>query len=268
MEYARALDRPIISHAEDLSLSDGGVMNEGALSLRMGLKGIPSESEELGVVRDILLSGRTRCRLHVCHVSTASAVAAIRRAKADGVPVTAEAAPHHFTLTEEAVVGYRTAAKMNPPLRTGDDVDAVIAGLRDGTLDAIATDHAPHTAEEKEAEFDRAPFGIIGLETAIALTVTELVRPGHLDLAGVVEKLSAAPRRILRLESGALVEGAVADITVWNPDAEWVVTLDEIHSRSSNTPFMDRSLVGRSALTVAQGKVTHWRETLAPLSGS
>lgn len=266
MEYARALDRPIISHAEDLTLSDGGVMNEGVLSVRMGLKGIPAESEELGVVRDILLSSRTGCRLHICHVSTAGAVEAIRRAKARGVPVTAEAAPHHFTLTEESVIGYRTAAKMNPPLRTGADVEAVIAGLRDGTLDAIATDHAPHTAEEKEAEFDRAPFGIVGLETAIGLTVSELVRPGHLTAEDVVTKLSLAPRRIFGLEPAPVTAGERADLTVWNPDARWVVASEELHSRSCNTPFIGRSLVGRSVLTVAGGKVTHWRESLAPLA--
>jgi dihydroorotase len=266
MEYARALDRPIISHAEDLSLSDGGVMNEGALSVRMGLKGIPAESEELGVVRDILLSLRTGCRLHICHVSTAGAVDAIRRAKARGVPVTGEAAPHHFTLTEESVIGYRTAAKMNPPLRTGEDVEAVIAGLVDGTLDAIATDHAPHTAEEKEAEFDRAPFGIVGLETAIGLTVSELVEPGHLTLEGAVEKLSEAPRRILGLDAAAVEVDRRADLTVWNPSARWVVSPEEMLSRSCNTPFLGRTLVGRSVLTVADGKVTHWRESLAPLS--
>lgn len=266
MEYAQALDRPIISHAEDLSLSDGGVMNEGLLSVRMGLRGIPAESEELGVVRDVLLSRRTRCRLHICHVSTAAAVAAIRRAKSEGIPVTAEATPHHFTLTEESVIGYRTSAKMNPPLRTGSDVEAIIRGLADGTLDAIATDHAPHTAEEKEAEFDRAPFGIIGLETAIGLTVTELVGPGHLTHADVVQKLSEAPRRILGIAPARVRDGERADLTVWNPDVRWVVSLEEIESRSANTPFLDRALVGRSVLTVADGKVTHWRDALAPAS--
>jgi len=264
MEYASALDRPIISHAEDRSLSGDGVMNEGELSIRMGLKGIPTESEVLGVVRDILLAQRTRCRLHICHVSTAGAVEAIRRAKADGVAVTGEATPHHFTLTEEEVTGYNTHAKMNPPLRSGADVEGVIEGLRDGTLDVIATDHAPHTPEEKEAEFDRAPFGILGLETALGLTVTQLVSTGYLDLGAIVTKFSVNPRRILGVGGEVIELGRVADLTVWNPEATWVVSKDDIYSRSANTPFLGRELTGRTALTVSDGKVTHWRHELAP----
>ncbi len=260
MEYAASLDRPIISHAEDLSLSDGGVMNEGALSLRLGLKGVPGEAEELGVVRDILVSRLTGCALHICHVSTRGSVEAIRRAKTRGVRVTAEATPHHFTLTEDAVIGYRTDAKMNPPLRTADDVAAVIEGLADGTLDAIATDHAPHTPEEKEAEFDRAPFGILGLETALGLTVTELMERGVLSEADVVRKLSIHPRRILGLGGDRLAIDESCSVTVWNPTLGWVVSPEDVFSRSSNTPFYGRSLRGRAILTVVNGKVTFARE--------
>lgn len=263
MEYAAAVGRPIIVHAEDVTLSAGGVMNEGTLSLKLGLKGIPAESEELGVLRDLLLAARTKCPLHVCHVSTRGAVEAIRRAKAEGVRVTAEATPHHFCLTEEAVIGYRTDAKMNPPLRRAADVDAVVAGLADGTLDAIATDHAPHTGEEKEAEFDRAPFGIIGLETALGLTVTELLRKRVLDAEGVVRRMCVAPRRILGLPGDRIVVGDVCDVTVWNPKTPWVVSTAEFGSRSFNSPFIGRELVGRAMMTIARGKVTHCREELA-----
>lgn len=264
MEYAAALDRPIISHSEDLSLSAGGVMNEGRLSLRLGLRGIPSEAETLGVLRDLLLAGKTGCRLHICHVSTRGAVEAIRRAKQDGVRVTAEATPHHFTLTDEAVDGYNTNAKMNPPLRSADDVQAVIEGLRDGSLDAIATDHAPHTAEEKEAEFDRAPFGIIGLETALGLSVQALVRPGRLSAGDLVRKLAVNPRRILGLPGQRLEVDRVADLTVWNPDVRWRVSPEDLHSRSANTPFLGVELTGRAVMTVSQGKVTFWRDCLVP----
>jgi dihydroorotase len=262
MEYAAALSRPILSHSEDLSLSAGGVMNEGCLSLRLGLKGIPREAEELGVFRDLLLARKTGCHLHVCHVSTRGSVEAIRRAKQDGVRVTAEAAPHHFTLTEEAVDGYRTNAKMNPPLRTDDDVHALLDGLVDGTLDAIATDHAPHTGEEKEAEFDRAPFGIIGLETALGLSVSALVRPGLLSEGELVRKLSVNPRRILGLSGYRLELGEPAELTVWNPDLRWRVSPEDIESRSANTPFLGSELTGRSVLTVSKGKVTFWRDSL------
>jgi len=265
MEYAAALGRPIICHSEDMALSAGGVMNEGALSLRLGLRGIPREAEELGTIRDVTLARLTGCPTHICHVSTKGSVEAIRRAKADGAPVTGEAAPHHFTLTEESVIGYRTDAKMNPPLRTGEDVDAVIAGLRDGTLEVIATDHAPHTAEEKEAEFDRAPFGILGLETAIGLSVTQLLVPGHIDAAGLVHRLAVMPRRILGLGGTSIAVDETADLTIWNPSTSWVVQKEDLFSRSANSPFLGRELTGRASLTVSAGKVTFWREHLAPL---
>jgi dihydroorotase len=264
MEYAAALDRPIISHSEELSLSAGGVMNEGRLSLRLGLRGIPAEAETLGVLRDLLLARKTGCRLHVCHVSTRGAVEAIRRAKEEGVHVTAEATPHHFTLTDDAVDGYDTNAKMNPPLRTPSDVQAVIEGLLDGTLDAIATDHAPHTGEEKEAEFDRAPFGIIGLETALGLSVQALLGPGRLSAGDLVKKLAVNPRRILGLPGRSLELGRLADLTVWNPDVRWRVSPQDLHSRSANTPFLGTELTGRAVVTVSQGKVTFWRDCLVP----
>ncbi len=263
MEYAAALGVPIFSHAEDRTLAAGGVMNEGELSIRMGLKGIPSESEDVAVVRDILLARRTSCRLHICHVSTAGAVDAIRRAKAEGLAITAEATPHHFSLTEAAVTGYRTDAKVNPPLRGETDRQAVVTGLADGTIDAIATDHAPHTAEEKEAEFDRAPFGLIGLETALSLAVTELVEPGHLSYADLVGLMCVNPRTVIGIAGRTIRENAVADLTVWNPKATWVVSRDELASLAANTPFLGRRLTGRAALSVSNGKVTHWREPLA-----
>jgi dihydroorotase len=264
MEYAAALGRPIVCHAEDLSLAANGVMNEGALSLRLGLRGIPREAEELGTIRDVTLARLTGCPTHICHVSTVGGVAAIRRARAEGAPVTGEAAPHHFTLTEERVIGYRTDAKMNPPLRTGEDVDAVIEGLRDGTLEVIATDHAPHTAEEKEAEFDRAPFGILGLETALGLAVSQLLVPGHLSAADLVRKLSVAPRRILGVGGGTIAVDETADLTVWNPGTSWVVSREDLFSRSANSPFLGMELTGRASITISAGKVTFWRESLAP----
>ncbi len=266
MEYACALGVPIFSHSEDAVLTAGGVMNEGELSVRMGLKGMPREAEVVGVTRDILLAALTGCHLHVCHVSTAGAVDAIRRAKASGIRVTAEGAPHHFILTEKNVIGYQTNAKMSPPLRTETDRQAIIDGLVDGTLDAIATDHAPHTDEEKEAEFDRAPFGIIGLETAVGLSVTALVESGLLTPADLVRRMSVSPREILRLGGRKIREDETAELTVWNPKRTWVVSKGELSSRSSNTPFLGRSLTGRAVLSVSGGKVTHWRDQLAAIS--
>jgi dihydroorotase len=250
LEYARAFDLPAISHAEDLRLSAGGVMNEGLVSCRLGLAGIPAVAEESGVFRDVRLAGLTGARLHLAHVSTAGAVEIVRRAKGRGLRVTAETAPHYFTLTEEAVIGYRTEAKMNPPLRTQADVEAVRQGLSDGTLDAVATDHAPQSSLEK---FDQAAFGIVGLETALPLTLA-LVRQKVLSLAQALACLSTHPARILGLEGGSLAPGMVADVTLIDLDHEWVVRAENFRSLSRNTPFEGFKVQGRAVMTLLAGR--------------
>jgi dihydroorotase len=260
LEYARLTDVPVISHCEETSLSQGGHMHEGAVSTRLGIKGIPAASEDIGVARDVRLAEITGGRLHVCHVSTARSVEVIREAKARGVRVTAEATPHHFTLTDEACEGFDANTKMNPPLRSEEDRAAVIQGLIDGTLDAIATDHAPHAEREKLVEFDRAPFGIIGLETSLALAITSLVVPGHLDLPALVRLMSTAPATILGLEAGTLKKGAPADIVVFDPNTSWTFEREDIRSKSQNTPFLGYSLTGRVLLTIREGKIVHERK--------
>jgi len=260
LEYARLTDVPVISHCEETSLSQGGHMHEGAVSTRLGIKGIPAASEDIGVARDVRLAEITGGRLHVCHVSTARSIEVIREAKARGVRVTAEATPHHFTLTDEACEGFDANTKMNPPLRSEEDRAAVIQGLIDGTLDAIATDHAPHAEREKLVEFDRAPFGIIGLETSLALAITSLVVPGHLDLPALVRLMSTAPATILGLEAGTLKKGAPADIVVFDPNTSWTFEREDIRSKSQNTPFLGYSLTGRVLLTIREGKIVHERK--------
>lgn len=235
-------------------------MHEGAVSTRLGIKGIPAASEDIGVARDVRLAEITGGRLHVCHVSTTRSVEVIREAKARGVRVTAEATPHHFTLTDEACEGFDANTKMNPPLRSEEDRAAVIQGLIDGTLDAIATDHAPHAEREKLVEFDRAPFGIIGLETSLALAITSLVVPGHLDLPALVRLMSTAPAAILCLDAGTLKKGAQADIVVFDPNMAWTFEREDIRSKSQNTPFLGYSLTGRVLLTIRDGKVVHERK--------
>lgn len=266
MEYARMLHRGVTLHSEDQSLSAGGVMNEGEISALLGLRGIPNAAEDVAVARNIELCRLTGCRLHLCHVSTAGAVELVRRAKRDGLPVTAEACPHHFTLTEEACLGYNTFAKMNPPLRTARDVAAVIEGLADGTLDCIATDHAPHAPQEKECEFDRALFGIVGLETAVPLTLDRLVRRGALTLAQAIERLTLGPARVLlgdgvRLAPGidplmgTLRPGAPADVTVLDLDRTVRIEAERLFSRSKNSPFLGWELTGAPVTTIVGGKV-------------
>ncbi|MEW5866764.1 MAG: dihydroorotase [Bacillota bacterium] len=257
MDYASMFGIPVISHAEDTRLSAGGVMNEGLWSTRLGLPGIPAASEEIMVARDICLAELTGARLHIAHVSAAGSVDLVRRAKEKGISVTCEAAPHHFALTDEAVAGYDTNTKVSPPLRTGRDVEAVREGLADGTIDAIASDHAPHTAEEKEVEYELAAFGIIGLETSLALSITELVRPGILTMGQLVERMSYAPARILRLDWPGIAPGAVANITVLDPDHEFVVDPDEFASKSRNTPYAGRHLWGRVLATIVGGKIVY-----------
>lgn len=257
LEYSAMFNLPVIAHEEDRALAADGVMNEGPTAFRLGLKGVPAAAEEAMVARDIALLERTGGRLHVAHVSTAGTVELVRRAKARGLAVTAEATPHHFTLTEEAVGDYDTNAKMNPPLRTAADVAAVIAGLCDGTIDAIATDHAPHHRDEKELEFDCAAHGIIGLETALPLSLA-LVREHGMPPETLVRVLSANPARILNVPGGSLLPGQVADVTIIDPDREWTLELGALQSRSRNTPFAGWPLRGAARATIVGGRV-RWR---------
>ncbi|MCY4046711.1 MAG: dihydroorotase [Candidatus Dadabacteria bacterium] len=254
MEYAKPFGVPVISHCEDMSLSADGVMNEGYVSNLMGLRGIPAESEEICVSRDITLSRLTGAPLHIAHVSAAGSVAAVRRAKKEGVRVTAEATPHHFTLSDEAVRGYKTNAKMNPPLRTQKDINAIWKGLADGTIDAIATDHAPHSHDEKNVEFDKAPFGIVGLETALSLSL-RLVDEGVLSLSGMVEKMSTVPALILGTGGGMLKEGAPADVVVFDPEEERVINAEGFYSKGRSTPFDGWKMKGVVKWTIVGGVV-------------
>jgi dihydroorotase len=257
MEYSRMLDLPVLTHCQDTSLTGDGAMNEGYTATVLGIKGMPREAYEAHVARNILLSLLTGCRLHVLHVSTAREVELIRWGKKQGAPVTAETAPHYWCLTDDACRGYDTNAKMNPPLRTEADLPAIIAGLQDGTLDVIATDHAPHAGYEKQVEFASAPFGIAGLETSLALGITHLVRPGHLSLADLVRRMSTEPARILRLNAGTLSVGAPADVTVIDTEAEWTVEPEHFVSKGRNTPFGGHTLVGRAARTIVNGEVVY-----------
>ncbi len=254
MEYSKIFDLLVISHCEDNTLSGKGVMNEGAVSTELGLRGIPRAAEEVMTARDILLAELTGARLHIAHVSTAGSVRLIREAKSRGVKVTAETCPHYFSLTEDAARGYNTMAKMNPPLRTADDVAAVKQGLRDGTLDVIATDHAPHALDEKSGEFDYAPFGIVGLETALGLTL-RLVEEGVLSIAEAIRKLASNPASILKMGKGTLAAGSDADITIIDPRLEWTVDASQFKSKSKNTPFSGWKLKGRAVQTIVGGKL-------------
>lgn len=260
LEYARTFGIPVADHCEEPTLSAGGVMHEGTVATRLGLKGIPAAAEEIMVARDLLLAELTGGHVHLCHMSTRGSVELIRRAKERGVRVTAEACPHHFTLTHDACVGYDTNAKMNPPLREDADRAAIRAALKDGTIDAIVTDHAPHHYDAKEREFDDAPNGIIGLETSLGLAITELVRTGLLTLSDLVARMSAVPARIFGLPGGTLAPGTPADVVVFDPDVEWIVRPEEFHSRSRNTPFAGRRLFGRATTTVVRGQVVFQRE--------
>lgn len=291
MQYAKDFDLPVIDHCEDKSLSSGGVMHEGRVSLRLGLKGMPALAEDIDAVRDILLARDTGARVHIAHVSTKGAVEAVRRAKAEGLNVTCEVAPHHFTFTDEAVElgpqrpheprfdannarggfggaaddadlgarapsAYDTNTKMAPPLRSREHLEAVIEGLRDGTIDAIATDHAPHHADEKSLEYDRAPFGITGLETAIGLAFNELVQKGVIGLARLVELCSTNPARIFKLAGrGTLVPGSIADVTIIDPDLEWTYTNAESRSKSRNSPYDGWRFRGAAVATIVGGKI-------------
>lgn len=254
MEYAKMYDKPVIEHCEDETLA-GGAMHEGITSTKLGLPGIPSIAEELTVSRDIMMAEMTGARVHIAHISTAKAVQLVREGKVKGIKVTAEVAPHHFTLTDEAVMTYDTNAKMNPPLRTKEDVQAMITGLQDGTIDVIATDHAPHSPEEKEMEFEYAPNGILGLETAIGLVCTELVHKEHLTLADMVIKMSVNPRKILNLTVPAIKTGEEANLTILNPDHEWKVDIKKFKSKSRNSPFDGFSLKGKSLGVINKNRI-------------
>ncbi len=245
LEYASMIKKPIIQHAEDLNLTKGGVMHEGFVSTSLGMQAMPGIAEEIMVARDICLTEYCGAQYHVAHLSTAGSVELVRTAKKKHLMVSCEVTPHHFTLTDEAVRSFDTNTKMNPPLRTGGDVEAIKEGLRDGTIDCIATDHAPHSFDEKQVEFAYAPFGIVGLETAVGLAITELVEPKIVSMADLVSKFSLNPRSILRLPGISVQEGESANLTFIDPSAEWVVDIEQFKSRSRNSPFAGKRLRGK-----------------------
>ncbi len=256
LEYASAFDMPVISHCEDRSLSPGGLMHEGFVSTQLGLPGIPGIAEDIMVARDIALARFTRTRLHIAHVSTAGSVQAVREAKAAGVSVTAETAPHYFTLTDEALRGFSTHFKMYPPLRGADDLEAIKEGLRDGTIDAIASDHAPHSSVEKDVEFVYAANGIIGLETSLSVCL-KLVHEGILTIQQLIEKMSVQPARILKIPKGSLAPGCDADITVIDLDKVWTVDAGTFRSKGRNCPFHGWDLTGKAIMTIVGGDVKY-----------
>jgi dihydroorotase len=258
LDYSRTFDLPVIDHCEDKALTEGGQMNEGVISTRLGLRGIPSAAEEIMVARDLALAELTGGRLHIAHVTTESSVELIRRAKEKGIKVSAEVTPHHLTLTEERVIGYDTNAKVNPPLRTKQDIKALIQGLKDNTIDIIATDHAPHTEADKLGEFDLAPFGISGFETALG-SLMSLVHGGELSLITLIAKLTDAARIIGNKygKLGTLAIGAPADVTIFDPNLEWVVDIKDFASKGKNTPLAGERLKGKVMATIYQGKLVY-----------
>jgi len=257
LEYADMCDLVYMAHCEDGTICKDGVMNEGYMSTKLGLPGMPKAMEEIAIERNIRLAAVTGAHIHIQHVTTADGIDIIRRAKARGIRVTCETAPHYWTLTDERVEGFDTNAKMNPPLREAVDVAAIKAGLADGTIDCIATDHAPHAFTEKDVEFQFAPFGIIGLETSLALTISELVDPGIISLEQAIKLMTCAPANVLGLPVGYIKEGGPADITIFDPKAEWTVEPDDFASRSRNTPFKGRKVRGLVKTTICAGKVVY-----------
>jgi len=261
LEYCKSLEIPVFVHAEDKRLADGGSMNEGFPATVMGIKGIPNAAESVMVMRDIALAELTGARVHFCHMSTAQSIEAIRAAKAKGVPVTCETAPHYFTLTDADIPPYDTHFKMNPPLRSEKDRQAIIEGLADGTIDMIATDHAPHAEDEKQVEFDQAAFGIVGLETSLALSL-DLVAQGHLTLVQLVEKMAKAPANLVGINND-IVPGNPADLTLIDMDAGWTVDPNTFVSKGGNTPFAGRRLTGAAALTIVDGRIVYTRDSMS-----
>jgi dihydroorotase len=259
LEYAKVFGIPVADHCEDVSLAHGGAMHEGIVSMRLGLKGIPAAAEEIQVARDCILAELTGGHVHLCHMSTRGSVDLIRRAKEKGLKVTAEAAPHHFTLTHERVEGYDTNAKMNPPLREDADREAIRQAVKDGTIDCIATDHAPHHYDAKEREFDDAPNGILGLETALGLAMRELVKPGILTLPEMIYRMSTRPAQVFNLTGGTLATGAPADVVVFDPTAKWMVDAGHFCSKSRNTPFGGEEMLGRTEMTLVGGMIVFQR---------
>lgn len=255
LDYCKSLGITLIEHCEDENRSRGGVMYEGALSIKLGLKGIPEESESNMIARDIFLAQLTGARLHCAHVSCADSVELIRRAKKKGIRVTAETCPHYFSLTENAVQRYNTLAKVKPPLRTEKDVEAIKKGLADGTIDIIASDHAPHASYNKEKEFSRAPFGMIGLETLFSLTYNELVLKKVLSVQEAVRKMTQTPAELFSLQGGNLSVGSAADVTIFNPKKIWIVSAKDFASKSSNSPFIGKKLKGKIVTTIVDGKI-------------
>jgi dihydroorotase len=264
LEYASMVGKPIIQHAEEVSLTRGGAMNEGIVSTRLGIPAMPAIAEQIMIERDIAIVeylikdrhvGDNQLHYHVAHVSTAGSVEAVRSAKRRGLPVTCEVTPHHFTLTDDVVQSFDTNSKMNPPLRTQDDIEALKEGLRDDTIDVIASDHAPHSYDEKQVEYLHAPFGIVGLETALGLSLTELVHTKIITIGQFIEKLSINPRRILRLPRISIAEGERANLTIFDPAAEWTVDINRFHSKSKNSPFHGRTLRGKPVAVVNNGLI-------------
>ena len=254
-EYAKMFNLPVMDHCQDQSMTDGAVMNEGDVSIRLGLRGWPNAAEDLIVSRNVILSAYTGAHIHMQHISSARSVAILRRAKADGVSVTAEATPHHIALTDESLATYDTNFKMNPPLRTERDRRAVIRGLRDGTIDCIATDHAPHKDYEKDKEFDYAPNGIIGLETALPVVLEVLVRQAKFKLPHVIDLMTRRPAGVLGLAAGTLAAGSAADICIFDPDEAWTYDAKAGSSKSSNSPWNGRTFRGRVKTTIVDGRV-------------
>jgi len=259
MQELAALDMPIISHCEDTEMVQNHAVNEGVVSRQLGIPGRPAVAETIQVARDLLLAEDTGCHVHIAHVSTAKAVELIRRAKADGIRVTAETCPQYFTLTEETLLEKGTLARVNPPLRTETDREAILAGLLDGTIDTIVTDHAPHSTEEKAQDLLHAPSGMIGLETILGLSLTALYHSGKMDLSTLVRLLSTAPAEIFSLPYGTLRVGTPADVTIFDPEETWVVEPERFHSKARNTPFGGMELRGRVRYTICGGKVTYER---------
>ncbi|MEO6393200.1 MAG: dihydroorotase [Pyrinomonadaceae bacterium] len=260
MEYARGFNLTVVDHCEDKSLSNGGVMHEGRMSLLLGLRGMPAIAEDSDALRDCLLAEQTGAHVHLAHVSTSGAVQAVREAKRRGLRVTCEVAPHHWALTDESVEGYDTNTKMSPPLRSRDHVDAILAGIKDGTIDAIATDHAPHHADEKALEYDRAPFGIVGLETAVGLALDRLIHTGIIDLPRLVAMLSTNPAQIFGLsDRGTLKVGAWGDVTILDPELNWTFDVANSRSKSRNTPFDGWTMRGAAVATIVGGRIVHQR---------